>query len=95
MTPLATILSIASGLALTCYHGPPATVIGTALMIDAALAPLTAVIAARRGRSVIPWTIAGLILGAWALGAIMIMRPVRSNPPNPKPPGYPPTSDAA
>jgi hypothetical protein len=95
MTTLANVLSLASGFALMGYRDAPANLIATSIIIDVALAPLTAVIASRRGRSAIRWTIAGLVLGAWALAAVLIMpasRPAQSSPDAPQ---YPPTSDAA
>ncbi len=93
MTIIASLLSIASGFALMGYSEPPANLIATSIIIDLALAPLTAIIAARRGRSTIRWTVAGLALGAWALAAVMIIPPPA--PPRPDAPQYPPTSDAA
>jgi len=75
MTIIASLLSIASGFALMGYREPPANLIATSIIIDLALAPLTAIIAARRGRSTIRWTVAGLALGAWALAAVMIIPP--------------------
>ena len=96
MTTIATLLSLASGFALMGYRESPADLIGTSIAIDLALAPLTAIIASRRGRSAIRWTVAGLALGAWALAAVMIIP--RSRPAGPQSddaPDYPPTSDAA
>jgi hypothetical protein len=95
MTILATLLSIASGFALMGYREPPANIIATSIIVDLALTPLTAIIAARRGRSVILWIIAGLALGAWALAAVMILPASRPAPPRPDAPQYPPTSHAA
>ena len=51
MWTIATILNVTSGFALMRYRGGPAEIIATSLVIDAALAPLTATIASRRGRS--------------------------------------------
>ena len=93
MTTLASILSLTSGFALMGYRLPPATIIGTSIMVDISLAPLTAVIANRRGRSVIGWTIAGLALGMWAVAAVLILPAVNKSPSGP--PSFPPTSDAA
>jgi len=90
MTTLATILSIASGFALMGYHEPPANMIATSIIINLALTPLTSIVASRRGRSALRWTVAGLLLGAWALAAVMII----PAPSHPAPP-YPPTSHAA
>jgi hypothetical protein len=95
MTTIASILSIASGFALMGYHEPPANMIATSIIINLALTPLTAIVASRRGRSALRWTIAGLLLGAWALAAVMIIpAPSQPAPPRPDAP-YPPTSDAA
>ncbi len=93
METLANILSLTSGLALMGYRLPPATILATSIVVDLALAPLTAVIASRRGRTVTGWTIAGLGLGMWALAAVLILP--ASNRPRHEPPVYPPTSDAA
>ena len=95
MSAIASILSIASGFALMGSSEPPANLIATSIAIDLALAPLTAIIASRRGRSALRWTIAGLALGAWALAAVLIIRPSRPAPPRPDAPQYPPTSHAA
>ncbi|HZC47306.1 MAG TPA: hypothetical protein VE243_12570 [Candidatus Acidoferrum sp.] len=93
MTTVASLLSIASGFALMGYHEPAANLIATSIIINVALAPLTAIIASRRGRSPIRWTIAGLALGGWALAAVLIIPPPA--PPRPDAPDYPPTSHAA
>jgi hypothetical protein len=95
MTTIASIVSIASGFALMGYHEPPANLIATSIIINLALTPLTAIVAARRGRSAIRWTIAGLALGAWALATVMIIPSSRPAPPLPDAPQYPPTSHAA
>jgi hypothetical protein len=93
MWTVATILSVTSGFALMRYHEPPAELIATSLIIDAALAPLTATIAVRRGRSLPVWAVLGFILGTWALAASLLMRPRSDNDARPSAP--PPTSDAA
>ena len=95
MTTLATLLSITSGFALIGYREPPANLIATSVVIDLSLAPLTAIIASRRGRSTARWVIAGLAFGAWALVAVLIMPDSRPAPPRPQAPTHPPTSDAA
>ena len=94
MRILATILSVASGFALMRYREAPIELIATSLVIDAALAPLTATIAARRGRSPIVWAILGFALGMWALAAALLMRP-RAAGTDSRPAPSPPTSDAA
>ena len=88
MWTIATILSITSGFALMRYHGGPAEIIATSLIIDAALAPLTATIAWRRGRSMLVWSLVGFAFGMWALAATLLLNPRAQS-------GRPPTSDAA
>ncbi len=95
MTTLATLLSLTSGFALIGYREPPANLIATSIVIDLSLAPLTAIIASRRGRSVLRWAIAGLAFGAWALAAVLILPDSHPAPPRPQAPTLPPTSDAA
>ena len=75
METMAIIVGWASGFALTRFHGPAAGMIATSLAVDAALAPLTAVIAARRGRSAPAWALGGLPFGMWALIAALMIRP--------------------
>jgi len=89
MWTIATILNVTSGFALMRYRGGPAEIIATSLIIDAALAPLTASIASRRGRSALVWALLGFALGMWALAATLLLRP------RVRPAGVPPTSDAA
>jgi hypothetical protein len=89
---IATILGVASGFILIGYPEAPAEMIATSLVVDASLAPLTAVIASRRGRSVSLWAVAGFIFGLWALAYVLLAgrRGVR-----PRDPQYPSASDAA
>ena len=93
MVIVASLLSLASGFALMGYRETPANLIATSVAIDLSLAPLTAIIASRRGRSATRWAIGGLALGAWALAAVMILPDPA--PPRPPAPPLPPTSDAA
>jgi hypothetical protein len=95
MTTIAILLSITSGFALLGYREPPANLIATSIVIDLSLAPLTAIIASRRGRSSLLWAIAGLALGAWALAAVLLLPESRPAPPRPPASTLPPTSDAA
>jgi hypothetical protein len=88
MSIIATILGFTSGFALLGYHEPTIRLIATSLAVDASLAPLTTVIAARRGRSLAFWAVAGFALGMWALAGVLLMR--RRNHLD-----YPPESDAA
>jgi len=95
MNTIANLLSLASGFAVMGYRETPANLIATSVAIDLSLAPLTAIIASRRGRSATRWAIAGLALGAWALAAVMILPAARPAPPRPPAPPHSPTSDAA
>jgi hypothetical protein len=88
MNTIAVILAITSGFALLGYHETTACLIATSLAVDASLAPLTTIIAARRGRSLTFWAVAGFAFGTWALACVLLMR--RRNHLD-----YPPESDAA
>ena len=92
MWTIATILNVTSGFALMRYRGGPAEIIATSLVIDAVLAPLTATIASRRGRSPLVWSLLGFALGMWALAATLMLRPRAQDS---RPIAPPPTSDAA
>ncbi len=50
-----------------------AALLATSIIVDLALAPVTAVVAYQHKRPVIVWASAGLIFGAWALAAILIL----------------------
>jgi type IV secretory pathway TrbD component len=93
---IAKIVGLASGFALMRIHKAPIDMIATSLMVDAALAPLTGVIAARRGRSAMRWVPVGFALGMWALAYVLIVVPRQPvEPAQPESPARPPTSDAA
>jgi len=93
---IAKIVGMASGFVLMRSHKAPIDMIATSLMVDAALAPLTAVIAARRGRSTLRWVVAGFAFGMWALAYVLIIVPRQPvEPAQPENPAQPPTSDAA
>lgn len=88
MNTIAAILSIMSGFALLGYHETTARLIATSLAVNASLAPLTAIIAARRARSPAFWAVAGFAFGMWALAWVLVV--LRPNHPD-----YPSESDAA
>ncbi len=93
METLATVVGFASGFALMGYHRSPIGLLATSLAVDAALAPLTVVIAIRHGRPAGLWTLLGLAFGMWALAAVLLLRPVRKRlPPSAQ---FPHTPDAA
>jgi len=95
MGTLATILSYSSGFALMRYPENPPELIATSLAINAALAPLTAIIAIRRRRSLVLWTGLGFTLGMWALAAVLVMGRAKDAPERGPGAGFPPTSHAA
>jgi hypothetical protein len=96
MNTIATILSFASGFVLMRYHGTPPTILATSLAINASLAPLTAIVASRRGRSALLWLAVGLALGMWALAYVLLRHPRHNGrTEQPTEPPFPPTSDAA
>jgi len=95
MITLATILGYGSGFTLLGYHENPPELIATSLAIDAALAPLTAIIAMRRRRNAVLWTALGFTLGAWALTAALLIGPARDARERDPGADFPPTSHAA
>jgi type IV secretory pathway TrbD component len=88
MGTVAAIVGITSGFALLGHHETPANLIATSLAVDASLAPLTAVIAARRGRSPTLWAVAGFAFGMWSLAYVLLVRARKHS-------DYPPPSEAA
>jgi hypothetical protein len=92
MTHLATILALTSGFVLARAHESAANLIATSLVLDAALAPVTAIVAARRGCSIARWSIVGFIFGVWAFAWVLLFKPERSAP---NADSVPPTSAAA
>ncbi|HEY2107113.1 MAG TPA: hypothetical protein VGH29_15045 [Candidatus Binataceae bacterium] len=80
---------LASGFALMGYKESPLDLLVTSAVINLALAPLTAVVASRRGRSATVWAVIGLCFGMWALAAtLLLMTPPKTPPPGrmPHPP---------
>ncbi len=95
MEHLATVASVASGFFLMRYKMSAADTLATALAIDTALAPLTAVIASRRRRRAALWAAIGLVFGMWALAAVLLIPSARGQERAPAKPEPPHTSDAA
>ena len=54
------------------------TLVRTGALVHLLDASLCMVIAAQSGRQKLPWTIAGLIFGIWALGALFLLPPKKS-----------------
>lgn len=93
METLAKILGLASGFALMGHQASALNVLATSIVVNLSLAPLTCLIARRRGRSAALWAVLGLCLGMWALAAAMLLRtPARQSEP---PSQLPPSSHAA
>ncbi len=83
----ATALGWASGFGLMGYQESPLNLIVTSAIINLTLAPLTAIVARRRGRSGTVWAVIGLCFGVWALAAALVLiAPPKSRPPGPVPP---------
>jgi len=96
MNTLAIILSLTSGFALMGNRLAPESVVATSIVVDLALAPLIAVIAARRGRRASFWAAAGVAFGMWTLAAVLLLPTISpEHAARPEPPAYPPTSHAA
>jgi len=96
MVLLAHIVSLASGFALMGYRERSAAdLFATSLAINAALAPLTALIAYRRGRSPARWAALGLCFGAWALVMELLLLMNERRAGAPRSGDYPPASRAA
>ncbi len=93
MQTIATILAYASGFGLMHYHESAANLLATSLAVDASLAPLTAIVAMRRGRGVRLWAIVGFLFGLWAFIAVLLIGKPREA--GERPHDFPPTSDAA
>jgi|ERR1700722_479118 hypothetical protein len=91
---IATIVAYASGFALMRYHETAANLLATSLAVDASLAPLTTIVAIRRGRAAMRWAIIGFPFGLWAFITVLLIGTPK--PASPDQPGeFPPTSDAA
>ena len=94
MQTIATILAYASGFGLMGYRESTANLLATSLAVDASLAPLTAIIAMRRGRPLWLWAALGFPFGLWAFILVLLIGRPRetAEPPSSE---FPPTSDAA
>ncbi|HVN28400.1 MAG TPA: hypothetical protein VMT64_07940 [Candidatus Binataceae bacterium] len=94
MTTLATIVAYASGFGLMRYHESAGTLLATSLAVDASLAPLTAIVARRRGRLTMLWATIGFLFGLWAFIVVLLLGKPHEREPH-RPQQFPPTSDAA
>ena len=92
MQTIATIVAYASGFALMHSHESAVNLLATSLAVDASLAPLTAIVAMRRGRGVKLWTVVGFLFGLWAFIVVLLLGKPRPADPRAD---FPPTSDAA
>jgi hypothetical protein len=52
-----------------------ASLVRTGVLVHALDAVLCCIIAGHSGRQKIPWTVAGMIFGIWALGALFLLPP--------------------
>jgi hypothetical protein len=94
MQTIAVIVAYASGFALMGYHQSTPNLLATSLAVDASLAPLTAIVAMRRGRPLWFWAAIGFLFGLWAFILVLLIGRPRetAEPPTSE---FPPTSDAA
>jgi len=90
MQTIATIISYTSGFALMRPHESAANLLATSLAVNASLAPLTAIVANRRGRATRLWAVIGFLFGLWAFIVVLLI-----GKPKPSADEFPPTSDAA
>jgi hypothetical protein len=67
------LLGYLSGLLFIKSEMEPGTLIRTAGLVHILDAILCRVIASHSGRQKLPWTIAGLVFGIWALGTLFLL----------------------
>ena len=67
------IVGYLTGLLLVRPEMEPTTLLRTVSLVHVLDAVLCHVIAGQTGRSKLPWTIAGLIFGVWALGILFLL----------------------
>jgi hypothetical protein len=67
------IVGYLTGLLLIRPGMEPATLLRTASIVHILDAVLCRVVAGHSGRRKIPWTIAGLVFGIWALGILFLL----------------------
>ena len=67
------IVGYLTGLLLVRPDMEPATLLRTASVVHILDAVLCRVVAGHSGRREIPWTIAGLVFGVWALGILFLL----------------------
>jgi hypothetical protein len=70
---LTTILGYLSGLYFIKPDLDSATLLRTTALVHAIDALLCSLIASQRGRNQQTWTVAGLLLGIWALGILFLL----------------------
>jgi hypothetical protein len=67
------LLGYLSGLLFIKSEMEPGTLFRTAALVHVLDAILCRVIASHGGRPKLPWTIAGLVFGIWALGTLFLL----------------------
>ena len=68
-----------SGLLFIKSEMDPSTLVRTAALVHILDAILCRVIAGHSGRQKLPWTVAGLFFGIWALGALFVLPAKKPN----------------
>ena len=67
------VVGYLTGLYLVRPEMEPATLLRTVSLVHVLDAVLCRVVAGHSGRRKIPWTIAGLVFGVWALGILFLL----------------------
>jgi hypothetical protein len=80
------VLAYWSGLAFVAPDLPPATIVGTALVLHVCDAILCRVFAGNAGRPRNAWTVIGFVGGLSALALVLLLPRRAPGPPSPTPP---------
>ena len=81
----ATALAYWSGLAFVAPELPPATIVGTALVLHICDAVLCRIFAGNAGRPRNPWTVIGFVGGISAVAVLLLLPRRPPAPPSPPP----------
>lgn len=73
MSTLTTILGYWTGLAFVAPDLDPATLAGTALVVNTCIGITCATIAPNSGRDPRTWLVVGFLAGVWAVGALTML----------------------
>jgi hypothetical protein len=85
MTAIATFFGYASGLLLVAPHLDVPALVGTAIGVQICHAVMCYLIARNNGHPKGTWTVAGLIVGLWAVLVLVVLPRRTASPPPPRP----------